>query len=81
MNNIKTNKYPTNVAKMTGPLPYTEAIDFINNDIKANIDRTNPNLWTLDPNEQQRPVQIYYYKNYNYRIYGVEYGKFEFQKK
>jgi mannosyltransferase OCH1-like enzyme len=74
--NIKNRLYTNNVGRMTGPYPYTLAIDEINKLSGCTIDRTNNNLWSLDSNIKQYPDVQYNYNNFTYRIYGVQYGKY-----
>lgn len=74
--NITNRVFTNNVSKMTGPYPYTLAIDEINNLSGCTIDRTDSNLWSLNKNIKQYPDLVYKHNNYSYRIYGIEYGDF-----
>jgi mannosyltransferase OCH1-like enzyme len=76
VHNITNRLFTNNVGRMTGPYPYTLAIDEINNLSDCTIDRTNPQLWSLNPNIKQYPDVQYKYNNYSYRIYGIQYGDF-----
>lgn len=74
--NIKNKLFVNNVGRMTGPYPYTLAIDEINKESGCAIDRNNKCEWSYDPNVPQYPDKIFYYNNYSYRIYGIQYGSF-----
>lgn len=66
--NIRNNKYPNNIHKMTGPTVYSKSINEIHKelfnhsinhrDIKKNTDTT------------------YKINNISYRLYGIDYGKY-----
>ena len=73
---IKNKLFADNVGRMTGPYPYTLAIDEVNKLAGCKIDRTDPNLWSYDPNINQYPDENFYYNDYSYRIYGIQYGSF-----
>ena len=74
--NIKNKLFANDVGRMTGPYPYTLAIDEINRLSGCDIDRTNGSLWSLDPNFKQYPDVQYKFNNYTYRIYGIQYGSY-----
>lgn len=76
VDNIIYNKYPNNVIKMTGPYVYTDGIEVINKLTGNNIDRTNNNLWSLNPNNVQTPDVLFLYNGFNYRVYGIQYGSY-----
>lgn len=76
MYNIKNKIFTNDVSKMTGPYPYTLAIDEINKLSNCSIDRFNNDIWSIEPTILQRPDSTYSYKKYKYRIYGVQYGSF-----
>lgn len=70
--NIKDNKYPNDIHKMTGPYIYTEAI----NSFHESLFNEKMNQNNIDSN-----TDITYKKNnISYRIYGIDYnGKFTFK--
>jgi mannosyltransferase OCH1-like enzyme len=76
VDNIKNNRYSNNVGRMTGPLPYTEAIDKLNQSVGFNIDRNNNSLFEQDPNKEVRPDVIINYGDFNCRLYGIQYASF-----
>ena len=75
--NIKNN-ISNNIIRMTGPYPYTLGVDQICNlcGYNSQLERENLSLWTNNSNIEQKPDKTYTYNNYNFRIYGVEYGSF-----
>lgn len=76
VDNIKNNRYPDSVAKMTGPLPYTEAIDKLNLTYGININRHDNSLFEQNPNMKARPDEVITYGDFNCRLYGIQYGDF-----
>ena len=75
VDNLKNNRYPNHVGKMTGPYPFTQAIDYFTNINEDKIDRKNDVLWKLGKKELI-PDKTFNYKNVTYRIAGIEYGKY-----
>ena len=73
---IKNRLFENNVGRMTGPYPFTLAVDEFMKLSGSTIDRTNLSIWTKNDAEEQYPNVYCYLKEYNFRIYGVEYGKF-----
>lgn len=70
VNNIKTNKYPNDIHKMTGPTPYTEGINKTHMDIYGSI-IDHANLL------KYRDTDITYGTDeISYRLFGVDYNKF-----
>ncbi len=70
--NIKNNRYPNNIHKMTGPSVYTEAINEINKELFNNI---------IDHQDIKKDSDITYRKNnISYRLYGIDFsGYFSFK--
>ena len=74
--NIKNRLHLNHVGKMTGPLPYTMAIDEVNSLAGCKLDRCDHSLWSMDPAIPQTPDCLFSYNDYRYRIYGIQYGSF-----
>ena len=67
-NNIKNNRYPNNIHKMTGPTVYTEAINEIHMELFNNI---------INHQDIKRNTDITYRKNnISYRLYGIDFGSY-----
>ena len=74
--NIKNNRYPNNIHKMTGPDVFTMAINEIHKELfNKNLDHKNLNY------KDRKNTDITYTKNnISYRIYGIDYNDyFEFK--
>ena len=73
-NNIKNNRYPNNILKMTGPSVYTEAINGIHMELFNNI---------INHQDIKRNTDIKYkINNISYRLYGIDFGSyFKFKHK
>jgi len=64
VNNIKNNKYPNNILKMTGPMVFAEAIQAVHKELfQQELPRKDP---TLDKTYNKNGI--------SYRIYGVDYN-------
>jgi mannosyltransferase OCH1-like enzyme len=74
--NIKNNRYSDHVGKMTGPLPYTEAIDKLNQSVGFILNRHDNSLFEHNPELSARPDEIINYGHFNCRLYGIQYGNF-----
>lgn len=72
VDNIKTNKYPNDIIKMTGPFIYTEAINQIHKENFGNA---------IDHSSISNDTDVSYTSNdLTYRIYGKDYnGYFSFR--
>lgn len=67
-NNIKNNRYPNNIHKMTGPSVYTEAINEIHKELFNNI---------INHQDIKKDTDITYRKNnISYRLYGIDFGNY-----
>jgi len=75
VDNLKYNRYPNHIGKMTGPYPFTEAVDYYMNMNEDKINRENNVLWGIGKKELI-PDKTFKYQSFSYRIAGVEYGKY-----
>jgi mannosyltransferase OCH1-like enzyme len=67
-NNIKNNRYPNNIHKMTGPTVYTEAINEIHKELFNNI---------INHRYIKRDTDTTYRKNnISYRLYGIDFNSY-----
>lgn len=67
--NIKTNRYPNDIHKMTGPTAFTEAI----NSIHSELFGAESNLYSTITTETDT---TYEKDGIKYRVYSKDYGKF-----
>lgn len=74
--NINTKRFSTDVGRMTGPFPFTEAVDLFNVSSDNTIDRYNNSQWDFTRTENTYPNSVVTNCDYNYRVYGIEYGNF-----
>jgi mannosyltransferase OCH1-like enzyme len=65
VDNIKTNRYPNDIHKMTGPSVFTKAINFMNNEVYGD---------TVHMNSEHTDIE-YIKEEVSYRIYGIDYNK------
>jgi mannosyltransferase OCH1-like enzyme len=65
VDNIKNNKYPNDIHKMTGPYVYSNAVNSIHNE-----------LFNKDIDRSEVSDTIYNLNNIKYRIYGIDYNGF-----
>ena len=66
--NIKNNRYPNNILKMTGPIVYTEPINKIHKELFNNI---------INHQDIEIDTDITYRKNnISYRLYGIDFGSY-----
>lgn len=75
VDNLKYNRYPNHVGKMTGPYPFTNAVDYYMNMNEDKIDRQNNVLWGVG-NKELVPNKTFIYESFSYRIAGCEYGSY-----
>ncbi len=66
--NIKQNKYPNDIHKMTGPSVYSKAINEIHQESFKEKLAHNTISKTTDKTYQQH--------DFSYRLYGIDYGKY-----
>ena len=67
-NNIKNNRYPNNIHKMTGPTVYTEAINEIHKELFNNI---------INHKDIKKDTDTTYRKNnISYRLYGIDFSSY-----
>ena len=67
-NNIKNNRYPNDVHKMTGPMVYTKAINEIHKELFNNI---------INHRDITKYTDITYkLNNISYRLYGIDYSSY-----
>jgi mannosyltransferase OCH1-like enzyme len=68
--NIKNNRYPNDIHKMTGPDIYTKAI----NEIHKELFNNNLNHKDLNYKDRKNTDITYTKNNISYRIYGIDYN-------
>jgi mannosyltransferase OCH1-like enzyme len=67
-NNIKNNRYPNSISKMTGPIVYSTAINEIHKELFNNI---------INHGDITRDTDITYkFNNISYRLYGIDYSSY-----
>ena len=67
VDNIKNNKYPNNIMRMTGPIAFTEAINQIHKELFNNE--------IIDHSKITKNTDITYkLNNISYRIYGIDFS-------
>lgn len=74
--NINTNRFPNNVGRMTGPLPFTDAVDLFNVSAENVVTRLDNSKWDFERKPKTTPDCLTTNFGYNYRIYGIEFGDF-----
>lgn len=76
IDNIKTNKYPNDILRMTGPAAFTQSINNYHRELygKDLINDTNPEY-----NKHLHPNTNILYNSFlstSYRVYGIDYNNF-----
>ena len=69
VDNIKNNRYPNNILKMTGPIVYSRAINEIHSELFNNV--------IINHKEINTTTDITYKSNnISYRLYGIDYNSY-----